>query len=197
MSVESLVEAYETLLGKHKDTVNVSDAAISDEPVQGGKFIASAQAILIQAPDPGDKRYNVLAPRTFAVAAHANPAVAVIIAKGIAVAELVGEPSLPFYKDTQELSTPPAPVAPQPAAAHVHHGAPAQTEAPTDLAGRPVVDRDGKVRCWHTDADGKVCGAEIKEWDGKSPAQLGESRKRRYGLVLCPKHVNIRKKAAS
>ena len=188
MSIESLVEAYETLLGKYKDKLKFFHDT-SGERIGAGQYIAHVEAALI--PDSPDSR----TPNAIGLAAHTNPSVALLLAKAIAVSELVGEPTLPFYTDTQDLHAAHAPHVPSPTSGSVPVSAAAAPSAPVNNASRPVVDPDGKVRCWELDSNGHECGVEIKEWDGKSAQQLGEDRKKRYGLVLCPKHIALRKKA--
>lgn len=180
MSIESLIDAYETLLAKHKN-LHISRGC-DGELTDSGQYVARA-CVSLDTPE-GEAR-----PQQVAVAAHSNPTVAMLLAKLIAISELVSEPTFPFYEDTEFLKASQV-VAPKSAPAQAAQAAAA---AAPDNANRPVVSPDGKVHCWEM-VEGKECGAEIKEWNGKSPADLGNERKTRYGLVLCPKHIAMRKK---
>lgn len=197
MSVESVVDAYETIMGREdvKGMLNFGNYVSSDR-TEAGQYVAEVTVGFIGQPDAKNQANAV------GVAVHTNPSVALLLAKAIAVSELVGEPTLPFYEDTQELratpvSVTPVPVAAQQAAPSVVAQAAAVATASVDNSTRPVTGPDGKVRCWEVDEHGHECGAEIKPWDGKSSAELGAARKSRYGLVLCPKHIAIRKKAGN
>lgn len=196
MSIESMVEAYETLLGKHKDELLFSDRNFG-EYTAAGQYVAHV-TVSRTGSTPG-------VPNAQAVALHNNPTVAMLLAKVLAVSELVGEPSLPLYEDAQELRagyTPP-PAGPGPAAPTYQPALPASVggtagAAPVDNSNRPAVDPDGVVRCWGFDAQkGAVCNRVIKAFDGKTPAELGVARKQRYGMVLCPRCIALKKAAGN
>ena len=192
MSMESLVEAYETLLGKHKEHLIFSDHDFG-EYTEVGQYLAHVTV-----------SYQDKVGNAQAIAAHNNPTVAMLLAKVLAVSELVGEPSLPLYEDAQELRvgyTPPTllstPAAPSPF--RVDAPASGSTASnPVDNSNRPAVDPDGVVRCWGFDAKkGAVCNSVIKAWDGKSPEELGVARKQHYGMVLCPRCIALKKAAGN
>lgn len=91
MSIESLVEAYETILGKHRgDLFFQEDTA--------GYLTAHGQYVAHVTVSRKEGYGNAQA-----VAVHPNPTVAVLLAKVLAVSDLVGEPTLPLYEDAQEL----------------------------------------------------------------------------------------------
>jgi hypothetical protein len=188
MTTGDTLEVYETLLEKYKDRIffSGSDAGLLS---QDGKYIAHVRASLLAEADGGHP-----SAQTSAVVAHTNPTVALLLAKVIALSELVGEPTFPFYAATMALKAAAAPVA-QPTGTTAAPAQPAAPSPPADYSSRPIVDPDGKVRCWaYDEKKGGECGTVVDDWDGKSAAFWGEQRKKKYGKVLCPKHIAMAKR---
>lgn len=179
-----VLEAYETMLGKYRKRLRFGRMGPGETRPDGSYVAVAAVSLLPEKPrvHKDDEYVNPddVDPRVVAVAAHANPALAYLLAKAIAVAELVGEPSELFYDAASELRAP----------------APAPTPAPAAAHPQAAPSADGKPRCAFTDAKGAVCGAEITEWDGKSGEQWAAIRKERFGFPVCAKHSSILKKRA-
>lgn len=217
MALEETVELYETLLANNQDKIARCDvrylevkdgqatACVSvelkpevvllpsvpaEQPKKGKKAEAEEKAEeTVQPPAP---RTYPWGRQTIAAATHTNPATAVLIAKALALAEVLNEPTMPLYSESQELKVV-APAVAAPAA-----GAASAAAAPAGGSGETykgvlIYAPDGKVRC-QENVNGKPCGYEIQAFNGKSHEDLAKSRIDRFGAVLCPKHVALRKK---
>lgn len=209
MALEETVELYETILANNQD--KIGRVHVESMDVVGG--MATVVVSVELKPEPWAEQSKkakkaeteekieecscqpspyLHGRQTIAAAAHINPATAVLIAKAIALAELLNEPTMPLYSESQELKVV-APTVAAPAAGAASAAADPIGGSGETYKGVPIYAQDGKVRC-QENVNGKPCGYEIQAFNGKSPEDLAKSRIDRFGAVLCPKHVALRKK---